>query len=156
MELLEEIRAAVMGLVHRLGLNGGNVLFGAGLFVVTFFGSILLTGSLLVRLPPDYLINEHPPRPDLAHLRAYLLRILRHALGVLLILVGLVLMVPGVPGQGLLTVIAGLFVSELPGTARVLRALLRRPRVLSAVNRLRARYGHPPLLSSPPHHAPGG
>lgn len=147
MPSLEEIRLAVAGFLHRYGLNGENVLFGGLLFLVTFFGSIALTGSLLVRLPPDFLTNDAPSRPDRAHLRAYLLRILRHALGVLLILIGLVLMLPGVPGQGLLTVIAGLFISEIPGTRRLLRRLLRSPRVLAAVNKLRARYKHPPLAA---------
>jgi hypothetical protein len=149
MDLLEQIRAAVTGMLQRVGLDGRNVLFGVVLFVVTFFGSIALTGSLLVRLPPDFLVNDSPPRPDLAHLRAYLLRLLRHVVGVLLILVGLVLMLPGVPGQGLLTVIAGLFISELPGTRALLRRLLRRPSLLAAVNKLRARYRHPPLEAPP-------
>jgi hypothetical protein len=145
MAFLEAIRSTVTGYLHRAGLNGGNVLFGVALFLVTFFGSIALTGSLLVRLPPDFLINDAPHRLESADLRTRLLRFSRHAIGVLLILVGLVLMLPGVPGQGLLTVIAGLFVSELPGTRPLLRGLLRRPTVLHAVNRLRARYKHPPL-----------
>jgi len=148
MDWLDEIKAFVTGILHRVGLNGGNVLAGAVLFCVTFFGSIALTGALLVRLPPDFLIDEAPSRRAVVELRARLLRVLRHVMGILLILVGLVLMLPGVPGQGLLTVIAGLFVSELPGTRRLLRRLLRGPKVLAAVNKLRARYKHPPL--SPP------
>jgi hypothetical protein len=145
MAFLESIRLAVTGFLHRFGLNGENVLLGTALFLVSFFGSIALTGALLVRLPPDFLVAASTRRLDRADLRTFLRRLLRHALGVLLILIGLVLMLPGVPGQGLLTIIAGLFISELPGTRRLLRGLLRRPRVLAAVNRLRARYRHPPL-----------
>ena len=47
------------------------------------------------------------------------------AAAILLILIGLVLSIPGVPGQGLLTILAGLFISELPGTNRILRRLRR-------------------------------
>ena len=149
MEHVERVRAEVTALLSRAGLNGSGVVLGVILFSVSFFGSIALTGALLVRLPPDYLVSDSPTKPDRAHLRAYLLRLLRHFAGIVLILVGLLLMLPGVPGQCLLTVIAGLFVSELPGTRALLRWLLRRPKVLAAVNKLRARYKHPPIEAPP-------
>lgn len=145
MAYLEQLRAAVLAVLHRAGLNATDAAAVAFLFLVTTFGSVALTGSVLVRLPPDFLRSDAPPPSAHEDLRAFLWRLLRHALGVVLILVGLVLMLPGVPGQGLLTVIAGLFVSELPGTRPALRRLLRGPRVLAAVNRLRARYRHPPI-----------
>lgn len=150
MSILERISAAVSGLLHRAGLNGSEAAIGVVLFLVSFFGSIALTGAVLVRLPPDFLTSD-PPRPDVhKNLRAWILRLLRHALGVVLILIGLLLSVPGVPGQGLLTIIAGLFISELPGTNRLLRRIIRSPKVLSAVNKLRARYEHPPLTAPEP------
>jgi hypothetical protein len=145
MRFLEEIRNAVTGLLGRIGIDGKNLAVAVAFGVVSFFGTIALTGAVLVRLPPDFVTNESPKPPDRSNLRARAALLLRHLLGVLLILLGLVLMLPGVPGQGLLTVIAGLFISELPGTNRLLRWLLRGPRALSAVNKLRARYKHPPL-----------
>ena len=103
-----------------------------------------MAAALLVRLPSDYLTNTEPP-PRSARSRRLLKRLPRHLLGILLILIGIVLSFPGVPGQGVLTIIAGLFISDLPGTARILRRLLRSPRIFAAVNKLRARYKHPPL-----------
>lgn len=146
---VDEIRAAVLGLLARIGVGGQSLAFGVVFALVSFFGTIALTGAVLVRLPPDFLTNESPKRPDRANLRARAALLVRHLLGVLLILLGLVLMLPGVPGQGLLTVIAGLFISELPGTNRLLRRMLRGPRARSAVNKLRARYKHPPLDEPP-------
>jgi hypothetical protein len=145
MTLLERVRAAVADLLARLGLNGSEAVIGVVLFLVSFFGSIALTGAVLVRLPPDFLTNESPVLPARKRLRAHLLRLLRHVIGILLILIGLVLSIPGVPGQGILTIIAGLFISELPGTNRLLRRVLRSPKIFAAVNKLRARYKHPPL-----------
>lgn len=150
MGILHDIRVFVTGLLARIGLDGRSALVGLGLFLVTFFGSIALTAAVLVRLPADYLTDGAPARFDPRHPKAYLLRLARHLIGILLILVGLVLSVPGVPGQGVLTILAGLFISELPGTRRLLRRILRAPRVLSAVNKLRARYEHPPLLPPAP------
>lgn len=154
MSFFEQVRAAVNGFLARLGLNGSTAMAGMVVFVVTFVGSILLTGAVLVRLPPDFLTNAAPRANLHRSFKAYTLRLLRHAFGVLLILIGLALSVPGVPGQGVLTIIAGLFISELPGTNRLLRRLLRAPRVLAAVNKLRARYKHPPLLAPEPKAAP--
>jgi len=59
--------------------------------------------------------------------------------------IGIVLSVPGVPGQGILTILAGLTLIEFPGRHRVIRALLGRPTVLYAVNRFRARFKRRPL-----------
>ena len=159
MGVLAEIKATVTAVLAKVGIDGENVVLGVAIGVVSFFGTIALTGAVLVRLPPDYLTNEHPKKPPRSDIKARLGLWGRHLLGVLLVLLGLVLMLPGVPGQGLLTVIAGLFISELPGTGRVLRRILRWPKTLAAVNALRARYKHPPLqteaapkqdVSSPP------
>ena len=149
MSLIDQIRAFVTGLLHRAGIHGESVALGAAVGLISFFGTIALTGAVLVRLPPDFLTNDSPRGPDRKDLRARAARLARHLIGVLLILLGLILMLPGVPGQGLLTVIAGLFISELPGTNRLLRRMLRGPRVLSAVNKLRVRYKHPPLVAPP-------
>lgn len=150
MTLLEDVRGVMTGLLARIGWSGSNVALGAVLFVVSFAGSIALTGAVLVRLPPDFLTTAAAPASVRRDLRARALRVLRHLLGVLLILIGIVLSLPGVPGQGLLTILAGLFISELPGTNRLLRRILRSPRVLVAVNKLRARYRHPPLEGPEP------
>jgi hypothetical protein len=49
------------------------------------------------------------------------------------------------PGQGVLTILAGLLLMDVPGKRRIERRLLARPGVLSRVNWLRARFGRPPL-----------
>jgi hypothetical protein len=147
--VLEDVRAAVAGLLGRIGLDGSEAALGIVIFIVSFVGSIALTGVVLVRLPPDYLTSDSPAARKPLTLRARALRIGRHVLGVLLILLGILLSFPGVPGQGVLTIVAGLFISELPGTRALLRRILRSKKILSAVNKLRARYKHPPLEEPP-------
>lgn len=147
LELIDRIRTAALAFLARMGLDTSSALTGFVLFVVGFVGSILLTGAVLVRLPADFMVDGAPPPFDPRHPKAYLLRVLRHVTGILLILVGLVLSIPGVPGQGVLTIIAGLFISELPGTRPLLRRILRMPRIFAAVNALRVRYKHPPLVA---------
>jgi len=72
-------------------------------------------------------------------------RIGRNLVGFLLIMIGAVLAIPGIPGQGLLTILVGLFLVDFPGRERLERRIARRPAILSALNRLRARFGRPPL-----------
>jgi uncharacterized membrane protein len=100
---------------------------------------MLIAGVILVTLPADYL-RDGDSRP-----RHWTFRIVRSLVGVVLVIVGVLLSLPGVPGQGLLTVLAGVILIEFPGRHRLVRAIIGRPAVLSAVNRVRARFGRPPL-----------
>ena len=52
---------------------------------------------------------------------------------------------PGIPGQGILTILAGLTLIEFPGRHRFITAILSRPTVLHAVNRLRKKFAREPF-----------
>ena len=69
----------------------------------------------------------------------------RNLLGVLLILLGLVMSLPGVPGQGLLMVLLGLMLTDIPGKRRLEQALVRRRLVQRAINGVRERFSKPAL-----------
>jgi len=66
-------------------------------------------------------------------------------LGVLLVAVGIVLSLPGVPGQGLLTVLLGVMLIDFPGKRTVEQKLLKRPAITNGITRLREKFGKPPL-----------
>jgi hypothetical protein len=67
----------------------------------------------------------------------------KNLLGGILVLAGLIMLLT--PGQGLLTLLAGLVIMNYPGKFALERWLITRPLVLPAVNRLRRRRSHPPL-----------
>jgi hypothetical protein len=120
---------------------------GAALFAAFAGASAVLTGWVLVRLPADYFVGPYAPafwRDRHPALRV-LGRVLRNVLGLVLVIVGIVLALPGVPGQGLLTILIGLICLDVPGKRRLEQRLVGRPRVRGVINRLRARYGRPPL-----------
>ena len=119
-----------------------------GLFLVGFFGSIFFVTWVLVRLPPTYFQSEHPHLffADRHPVLRWSALIFKNLIGVLLVLIGIILSLPGVPGQGLLTIFIGLMLLDFPGKQRLERSLVRRPVVLSAINRLRERRGKPPLV----------
>ena len=104
-------------------------------------------GFILVRLPPDYFCNlsarhfwidRHPVirRTGL---------IAKNLLGVVLVALGVVLSLPGVPGPGLLTILLGVMLLDFPGKRRLERWLIGLPTNLRTINRLRRRFGKPPL-----------
>ncbi|HZH33541.1 MAG TPA: hypothetical protein VEX64_01810, partial [Pyrinomonadaceae bacterium] len=72
--------------------------------------------------------------------------ILKNLLGVFLIALGLVLSLPGVPGQGLLTILLGLIMIDIPGKRPLEARIIQRPAIRSAIDTLRARFNKPPLI----------
>ncbi len=129
-------------------VSWGGVLLGAALFLVTLVGSLLVVGFLLVKLPATY-FQEFHPRGVWADRHPFLrLTALggKNVLGAILVAVGAILTLPGVPGQGLLTMLVGLMLLDLPGKRRLERRIVGRPRILRAINRLRRRFGRLPLV----------
>jgi hypothetical protein len=124
-----------------------EIVVGIALFVVMAGVSLFVTGWAIVRLPADYFVGPHPP-PFWGN-RSPLVRVVgivgKNLLGVVLVVLGVLLSLPGVPGQGVLTILLGIMLIDLPGKRRLEKWLVSRPNVLRFVNRLRARYGQPPL-----------
>jgi hypothetical protein len=129
-------------------LTPRGVLLTIGLFVLTFFVSLGIVSLLLVKIPPTYFKEDHDrefwtdrhPAIRLAGV------IGKNILGVLLVALGVVLSLPGVPGQGLLTILLGVMLLDFPGKRRLEQKLISRPSVLSTINRLRHRFGKPALV----------
>lgn len=125
----------------------GKVLFGVGTFLVTFTFSLIVVGIVMVKIPANYFSSHYvqdfmPGKPWIVRWSAV---ILKNVLGVLLILLGLVLSLPGVPGQGLLTILLGLIMLDIPGKRPLEARIIKRPSILATINNLRARYKKPPL-----------
>jgi hypothetical protein len=116
--------------------------------VVTFVGSLVALPYLAARIPADYFVDpkRHRSRLHRMHPALYLaLRVAKNLFGWLLVLAGLLMLV--LPGQGLLTILVGVLLSDFPGKFRVERWLACRQGVLRAINWLRRRSGSEPLLA---------
>jgi hypothetical protein len=129
------------------GLTWTKVLLGLGFFVVTFIGSIALVSFLLIRLPANYFSDSFLRDAEKRHpIWQWMAFLGKNLLGVLLIVLGVVLSFPGLPGQGVITILIGLVLVDFPGKRRLVRWLLSHPKVLDSINRLRQRYGKTPLV----------
>ena len=118
--------------------------------VLSLIISLLLIPVFITRIPVDYF--SHPQRHPLSTKATHpLLRLLisglKNCLGILFIITGLLMLF--LPGQGLLTLLAGLIIMNYPGKFTLESWLIQRPHVLPTINWLRTKYKKPPLQEPP-------
>jgi hypothetical protein len=125
-----------------------GALLGALLFLVTFAISLGVVALIMVKIPPNYFRNDHSPEFLLGRHPA--IRIIgfvgKNVLGVLLVILGIVMSIPGVPGQGILTILLGIMLLDFPGRRSLELKLVSQPRVFKTINKLRHRFGKPSLV----------
>ena len=130
-----------------LALTWRKVLIGAAIFLVSFFANLGIVSLILVKIPADHFSKSRKtkfwagPRPWLHAAKV----IGKNIGGILLVALGIVLSLPGVPGQGLLTVLLGIMLLDFPGRERLEQKLLSKPSIVNSINKLRGRFGKKPL-----------
>ncbi|HEX7707323.1 MAG TPA: hypothetical protein VF701_12770 [Thermoanaerobaculia bacterium] len=125
-----------------------HILIGLLIFVASSLGGLAIVGFIVVRLPADYFsetrertfLNGRHPMLRMSAL------ILKNLAGVLIVALGVVLIMPGIPGPGALTILIGIMLLDFPGKLRLERWMVSRPAVRKAINKLRVRHNRPPLV----------
>jgi hypothetical protein len=128
-------------------LSGGHWWWGVVMSLVLFAGSMVLVTFIVIGWPTDHFRRSgrlpfwghHHPVVRVTGL------ILKNLAGAVLVALGIIMALPGVPGQGLLTALIGLTLLNFPGKTELERKLISRPSVLKAINGWRARFHRPPL-----------
>ena len=125
----------------------GQILLGVGLFLGSLALSFAAIAIVMVKIPANYFSSHY--KRDFLPGSSFVVRwgavIAKNILGVFLILLGIALSLPGVPGQGILTILLGLIMLDIPGKRPLEARIIKRPAVLAAINKLRAKYDKPPL-----------
>ena len=125
-----------------------SVLVGVLLFVVTFTISLAIVSFIMVSIPSDYFRKDRPR--ELWSDRHQVVRFLgifgKNLLGLVLVVLGIIMSIPGVPGQGILTILLGIMLLDFPGKRDLEHRIVSRPRVLNAINKLRHRFGKDELV----------
>ena len=118
------------------------LLWATALSLVALVASLIGIPWVVTRLPHDYFSRSERAvwrKSSDEPVFAVVLGLLKNLLGLVLVLLGLVMLVT--PGQGLLTLLAGLLLMNFPGKYRLERWLVMRPGVLRGLNWLRGRRG---------------
>lgn len=126
----------------------GGALLSFLVFVLTLGASLAVVSFVLVKLPATYFKKSHNKKflADRPPVIRGLAIIGKNLLGVLLVVIGILLSLPGVPGQGILTILLGVMLLDFPGRPRFEHWLVSRPRVFNAINKLRHRFSKPALV----------
>lgn len=123
-----------------------DVLFGLFVFsIISFVGTLIAIPYILVRIPQNYFDERHP-RIWMANHHP-VLRLMgvvgKNLLGIVFLLAGFAMLF--LPGQGILTMLIGVSLMDFPGKRGLERRLVGRPSVLQAINKVRKKFGKPPL-----------
>lgn len=114
--------------------------------IIAFILSIVLIPWIIILIPSDYF--THPKRQkypwhNYPPLIQWIAIIVKNILGVILIIAGIAMLF--LPGQGILTIIAGLLFVNFPHKYRIEKWVIKQPVVFKTVNRVRKRAGRAPL-----------
>ncbi len=114
--------------------------------VLLFVASVIAVPWFIVRVPPDHFTRPWQRGLWFVRLRLWqrvAILLAKNLAGMVLVVVGLAMLV--LPGQGLITILAGSILLDLPGKRRLERRVLGWPPLFNTLNRLRQRAGKAPL-----------
>jgi hypothetical protein len=126
------------------------VLWSIATFLLLFFAGLAVVVVAILLLPTGYFVDERPfwrDKPKPVRLVGLLAK---NFLGFSLVALGIALSIPGIPGQGLLTILIGLVLVDFPGKRRLVRSLSRRTFIQRSINGLRTRFGRAPVVFEKP------
>jgi hypothetical protein len=123
-----------------------RILYGTALFVVSMILSLVIVGIVMVRIPENYFSThyQHDFLPNSSWLTRWGAVVAKNIAGLVLVIAGIVMLIG--PGQGILTILIGLILMDIPGKRPLEARLIKRPVILAAVNSFRAKYNKPPLV----------
>ena len=114
--------------------------------IIAFILSIVLIPWIIILLPSDYF--AHPKRQKYpwekySPLIKWSILLLKNMLGAFFVIAGIVMLF--IPGQGILTIVAGLFLVNFPYKYRIQKWIIRQAPVFKAINAIRRKAGKTPL-----------
>jgi hypothetical protein len=133
------------GVTELLAISTRDLASYALAFFASLAASILIVVFLVVRMPEDWFASKRRPLPPGPKWLALFTLVLKNLVGLALIAIGLVMSLPGFPGQGVLTILVGVVLVDGPGKRRFELAMVRRPAIRRTLDRIRRKFGKPPL-----------
>jgi hypothetical protein len=113
--------------------------------------SAILIPLMVVRIPRDYFLRDrahHLPWSDRHPIVRSALIAGKNLVGLFLVAAGIAMLV--LPGQGVLTILAGVMLLDFPGRHRLVCWIVSRQAVLNSLNWVRRRAGRPELIVDTP------
>ena len=110
---------------------------------IVFVTSLLLTPFLLSKIPQDYFIHTNQHKVEIKHLGHLIIVVIRTLIGFVLLIAGIIMLIT--PGQGIVSILLGLFLMEFPGKRRLELKLINHEPTFKALNWLRGKANKDPF-----------
>ena len=115
--------------------------------IVILVISALSIGYFIKKIPYDYFLNDKRGMPDYKSKNPVFWIItlaLKNIVGYCLIMAGILMLV--LPGQGLLTILVGLMLSDYPGKFKLEKRIIKTNLILKTINWYRIKSNIPPII----------
>jgi len=128
-----------------LGWLGDHAWALSGLSILLFLLGVAAAAAVAILIPEDYFAGRVPADRSVWNGTAMHIfrRLAKNVAGVIVLAAGVVMLVT--PGPGLVLILLGVSLMDFPGKRALERRIVRNPVVLSRINRMRVRFGRPPL-----------
>ncbi|HIC40632.1 MAG TPA: hypothetical protein EYO74_04430 [Piscirickettsiaceae bacterium] len=110
---------------------------------IVFIVSILITPFLLGMIHQNYFTNPNQHKLEIEHLGHVIIVIIRTVIGFVLFIAGIIMLVT--PGQGVISILLGLFLMEFPGKRKLELMFINHDPTFKTLNWLRAKVNKPPF-----------
>ncbi|WP_428087046.1 PGPGW domain-containing protein [Candidatus Thioglobus sp.] len=110
---------------------------------IVFVLSLLLTPYLLGLIPVDYFSADYTGQTKAKTLLGFIKTVFKNTLGLFLVLAGIIMLVT--PGQGVISILLGLFLMEFPKKRQLELKLINHNPTFKTLNWLRDKAGKPPF-----------
>jgi hypothetical protein len=103
------------------------LLLGFALSILASVGAVVVVGMVLVKLPLGYFGDcaVRQPFPNTHPLVRWTVVAFKNLLGAALVMLGLIMSVPGIPGPGIMTIVIGLMLLDFADKRRWARWVIR-------------------------------
>jgi len=114
--------------------------------ILIMVASTLLLPWIIIQMPSDYFTQPAHRRSvhsDKKRLFHFVYHIMKNVLGIIIIFVGIAMLI--LPGEGILTIIIGLMLTDIPHKYQIERNIIKQPMILKSINWLRKKAKQSPL-----------
>ncbi len=119
------------------------------IFPLAFLATLLYFLVMIIaitRMETDYFVRKEilSTKSKKHSILRLLVKMIKNSIGITLIIVGVLMLV--LPGQGLLTILMGLFFLDFPGKRKMERFLIQKPPIHKTINWVRKLANKKPLI----------
>jgi len=110
---------------------------------VLFIASIIFIPTFIKKMPVDYFINKSYHQIKINSFKDFIIFSIKNIIGFILVLAGIIMLFT--PGQGIISIIIGLFLMQFKGKYKLEKKLINNDISFKALNWIRAKRNKPPF-----------